>query len=422
MKNVVTITEYNAVKMLHFLSNSGMVNVNDVENMMKQKEKEEIINTYHKNKITKGKDGRWRTYVKTENGRKLIAKSTKEKVEDSLIQFYTIKEDRFQWKNACLKDLFPKWIKYKELKGAAKPSIRKLNTHWRKYYADSEISKTPVCDLDWLTLDQWAHELVKVHQLTKKEYMNVSTIMRQCLSYAIELGILEMNYLSQVHINPKLFKKVQKKTDEQQVFTKEELRKLTELAWKEIENGSTRRKHKLLPLALLFQTQTGLRVGELAALRYSDLTADQTVICVQRMYRFEEKEIDEYTKGSYGDRMVPLTEEAQRIIKTAREIQEKLHAPTNGYIFSVFDTPPTYHAFIKLYHSYCDQIQTQRKTTHSARRTFVSALLDNNCPISTVSQLCGHVDTSTTLNNYCYDMHTKEEKQKLLETALSWSA
>ena len=41
--------------------------------------------------------------------------------------------------------------------------------------------------------------------------------------------------------------------------------------------------------------------------------------------------------------------------------------------------------------------------THSARRTFVSTLLNKEVPIATVSKMCGHSSVDMTLRYYCSD-------------------
>ena len=40
--------------------------------------------------------------------------------------------------------------------------------------------------------------------------------------------------------------------------------------------------------------------------------------------------------------------------------------------------------------------------------------------INTVRQLVGHVDERTTLNNYCYDRKSEEEKIDLMTAAFGW--
>ena len=54
-----------------------------------------------------------------------------------------------------------------------------------------------------LMLDEWAHGLIKQYNMTKKQYYNVTVIIRQTLEYAVDLGIIESSPMADVRINGK---------------------------------------------------------------------------------------------------------------------------------------------------------------------------------------------------------------------------
>ena len=62
----------------------------------------------HSYKITQGKDGKWRTYVKDStkpNGCRLIKKSTEKKLQDELVKYYGEQKD----KALTFKDVYFNW-------------------------------------------------------------------------------------------------------------------------------------------------------------------------------------------------------------------------------------------------------------------------------------------------------------------------
>ena len=61
--------------------------------------------------------------------------------------------------------------------------------------------------------------MVKVHQMTKTQYYNMSLIIRKMMIYAKECGYISENPFSDVKVNPKLFfkkKKVKKENMEEE--------------------------------------------------------------------------------------------------------------------------------------------------------------------------------------------------------------
>lgn len=129
----------------------GIIDPDGVLLLMK---KEEILKQ-HKYKITKGKDGRWRTYIQTETGRKLIAKSSEDALYSYLYSVYCNEE------KLTLRGIYPKWLKYKSLHTTAKNYIDRINVDWKKYYISNEIIDIPLEDLDKMTLDNFAHTLIQ---------------------------------------------------------------------------------------------------------------------------------------------------------------------------------------------------------------------------------------------------------------------
>lgn len=403
---------------LNFCSENHIINLDDVETAMKKAEIEKVIKKYHPYSISQGKDGRFKTYIKTDNGRKLIAKVTLEKLNIALYEHYNRIEKINEGELVTLKTLYPKWLEYKSLHTDAPTYIKRINVDWNKFYKDTEIIETPITKLDKLTLDIWAHSLIKQYSLTKKQYFNCTVIMRQSLRYAVELGIIEKSPFDDIRVDGrKLFRKVKKKDSYTQVFTHYEQQQITELAWKEFHETSIT-THKFAPLSIVFQFLTGVRVGELCALRHQDVNERYTQIHIERFLRTLNNEIVEHTKGSYGDRFVIITTQAKEILKTIEEEKMKFGLPLDGYIFSINSDPLPYSTVYKLYMHYCDTIGTFRKGPHKSRKTYISTLIDAGVNINTIRATVGHCDEHTTLQAYCFDRSTEDEQVEMFEKAL----
>ena len=235
-------------------------------------------------------------------------------------------------------------------------------------------------------LDEWVHRLIKDNNMTSKQYYNATVIMRQALDYAVDLEVIEFNPLSRVRVDGRrLFRKEKKKESFTQVFSEEEVRHIEEFVREDTEKPAHSRIHKLAPLGVLFMLKTGIRVGELLALRYEDISEDRKWIHIQ-------------TKAK----------------------QQEYGTPDDGYIFSSTQDPLPYQPVQYQFEHYSKKLQTVQKSSHKARKTYISALIDEGLNLNSVREFVGHTDERTTLHNYCFDRSNDDERLALVEKALAF--
>lgn len=412
---------FSARDVLDFLVENGTINTDDVLNQMKRKELEEHIRSVHPYKIWQGvNDKRWRTYIKDDqakSGKRMIAKSTKKAVFDVLIPIYD--EEAKQRENAVmtLRKFYPTFLEYKRIHTDAPTSITRLNSDWKTHYSKNPIIDIPIKDLTKLDLDIWVHKFIQEQKPNKTKYYNVTGIMRQMLDLAVQSDIIPVNVFSLVKVDGKrLFRKDRKKPNYSQVFTNEEVKGITSLAWEDFENKT--KVYELSPLALLFMFQTGLRLGEVCVVRYSDIESEN-FICIHSMYRRQTREVVEYTKGNSEEREVYLSNTAKKLIEAARARQKEYGVETD-FIFSINNLPLTERSIADLYRKYCKKLGIMQKSSHKARKTYISSLIDSGMNINTVREMSGHSSEKTTYRNYVFDRSTEKEKIEKFESALSY--
>ena len=415
MNSYAILASLSPQEILDFQIRNGMLNLDDVREQIVDKERKKILQM-HPYAISHGKDGRWRTWVPDKNakdGRKKIAKSTKEKVEEAVLCYYLENDEELKRKRMTLRDLFPDWLEYKKLH-SSETTIPRVESDWKKYYENDPdsvpiISKR-VRDLTKIELD----ELIRKYDMTKVMYYNVSLIIRQMLDYAEELEVVEENLFRKVKIDSKrMFRKVHKKKDSTQVYTKDEQIMIFKEAWNDFIN-STRLVYRLAPLAVMFQFQTGLRLGELCAVKFEDV--ENGVLNVVRMLQRDSDKVVEHTK-SHEDRAVLLTDAALELIEVARAYQEE-HGYKGEYIFSTTEDALSYAETNILLKKYCKRLGILYRSSHKSRKTYISSLIDAGININTIRSYAGHADERTTYFNYCFDRAPDTEKKMLLEKAL----
>ena len=80
-----------------------------------------------------------------------------------------------------------------------------INYDWKRFYDNDSIVDRPVVELTTLELKNWARNKIISEKLNKKQYYNMSVIIRQSLDYLVELGELPDNPYNNFKIKPSLF-------------------------------------------------------------------------------------------------------------------------------------------------------------------------------------------------------------------------
>lgn len=415
---------------MQYLVKNSIINLDDVRESMKKKEREELL-AMHEYAIFQGKDGRWKTTIKDDtkaSGRRQLAKSDKEELENILVEHYRkLKKENALKNDVTLKSIYSLWLQSRKLEVNSIGTVKKNDQDWRRYYLNDKIIDKPLSTLSVQELKDWAHKKINDHNFNKREYYNMAIIIKQCFAYAKDSGLIEENTWERVKINTKKLKKTQKKSNETQIYFLDEQQAIIEHAF-ELFNKNPR-NITALTIPLIFVT--GLRIGEVVALKYSDIDTVSNVIVVRKMesviydlddegnFTYMGKEVVEHAKTDAGVRCVPLTSYAKQIIQMVKESSDKYGYYDDGYIFCPKSRRVAANSIDKKLYNYCDAINMKRKSAHKIRKTYISKLIHSGqVDIDTVCKVAGHVDMKTTFTSYCYSLDHVSEIQNKFENVL----
>ena len=165
-------------------------------------------------------------------------------------------------------------------------------------------------------------------------------------------------------------------------------------------------------ISLLFEfvSLTGLRIGELLALRYSDYDKENATININGTIQYDYKNSSEIKRGTpkniYSVRNVSLSDRAVSILDSIM-LENKRRSLwfegyiDHGYIFTSSRGNPYDIQFLnrrlKGVH-----IDGKHLTTHIFRHTHISMLAELGVPLKTIMQRVGHNDPNTTLSIYTH--------------------
>lgn len=234
-----------------------------------------------------------------------------------------------------------------------------LRAHLNPFFGDKQLDKIT-------TLDVESYKANKMQAgQTNKSINNHLIVLNKCLNVAKEWEVVSS--IPKV----KLLKVPPQKFD---FLTVDECQKILDSC------GG------LLQEMILFGLKTGLRFGELIALKWEDINFKGSLVTVQRSI----------ARGKIGSpksnkiRYIPLSEDISQTLN--------VRAQKTGFIFSRGDEKPLNPMLcLNWLHKACTKAGLRKIGWHTLRHTFASHLAQNGVSIVLIKELLGHADIKTTM-------------------------
>lgn len=364
----------------------------------KRDELQMLFASVHKSPITIGSDGRWRTRIPDENGKlKLRAKTTLEAIEKELRRAY-FQDDMTDSERelTTLEILYPKWLE-KKRNNKDEPislsTIERYESDWKnKILPNRDIVSVPIRRLTKEKLKSWSDELFD--EVSISYYTNIKTVITGILSLAVEKGIIsseENPAQAMVRKEAKKYKMmkaveegVEWKEHEIEAYTPEEIAKLEKTAlW--IARNHKKISNPALFYGIAFWIYTGLRPGEILALKFEDLS--DGLLSVSRMYCYHEDIKDEkgnrtkaiikpWVKNYKVERSFAISHEAIAIMEECRAMKSRKRYKSQ-FAFSIDNKPVTHNKLMKAVKICCRIAGVEYKRPYAFRDTWITTLVDS---------------------------------------------
>lgn len=166
-----------------------------------------------------------------------------------------------------------------------------------------------------------------------------------------------------------------------------------------------------------FLLQTGLRVGEMNALRWSDIDFENQLIHISRTLACEGigKCIIGETKTDAGKRDIPLTHEAVRILRKQKENVSRLNVIPIEFADYVFvnrnGMPTTRATYDKALKRLAERAGIEKFSMHTLRHTFATRCIEGGMKPKTLQMILGHAKIHTTMDLYVHITYDEKEKE-----------
>ena len=166
-------------------------------------------------------------------------------------------------------------------------------------------------------------------------------------------------------------------------------------------------------LGIYISLSTGLRIGEICALKWSDINVSDGTITVsrtiERIYIIEgEKKHTELVintpKTKNSCREIPMSKELLAMIKPLKKVVNE-----DFYVLTNDERPTEPRTYRNYYNGLMVKLDIPKLKYHGLRHSFATRCIEAGCDYKTVSVLLGHSNISTTLNLY---VHPNMEQKK----------
>ena len=385
---------------------SGIIDINEISMRIEDMKRKEILSNHPYSIWYSETDNLWKTYlpdIENKNGRIFRKRKNKKDLEDLIVKYYISHQQEIY-----LKDVFTEWseskLKYGEIQ---KQSYDRYCTDFQRFFSSAH----PICrkkfkNITYPDLTDFIKSSIHEKHLTRKSYAGLRLLVRGIFKYGKSKGYTQLSmseFFGDLELPNNIFeKKLTNKRKE--VFSEEEIPILTSYLKHNID---------IWNMGLLLQLQTGMRIGELSALKPEDIQSHYIRVCrTEVKYRDDngkwKVEIKAFAKTDAGNRDVYFPDSVKW---TLAQIQ-KLN-PHGEYLFMNNGKRIRENTFNKRLSSICDILKIDHRSTHKIRKTYGTTLLDNNVDDSIVSEQMGHSDIATTRQLYYFC--NKSEKTKIAQ-------
>lgn len=412
-------------QLLHTISATSTIGNDDVllnvEKVIKKAKVQELIDSgVHKYAITQLKGGGYQTHVKDNDGKRhIIHGRSEEAFYCRLYKFYFGDKARL---TMC--DLFEEWIQRETKTNLSPRTIKKYRENYEKYLEGTVLDTTPIAKVTPEMVTEFFNGLIGDLKLTDKQYGNIIVIPNKLFSYATFKMITPQNPMTDAMINRRALVHTSVAKTSDRVYYEEERKMFIDALMELIDEKPDLSDY----YAILILWVLALRIGELTALKWSDIDYSAKQIHIQRMESRDannKPDILDHCKGNSptAERILDISDYELGLFAQICELNER-YGFDSEFVFVGYNyktgrvgrrTNKNIDSSIR---RVCKRAGIPEKSAHDIRRTVASMLFSKGESLESIRMFLGHSNIRTTME-YIVDYSGAEDRSNRFHAILA---
>lgn len=409
------IVRTDSLRALYQEIKTGMLSLTDMQEQINMTKKQ--ILELHKKMYNywQGKNGKWYSYLPKEGvdkpKGKQIESVSSEKLDTKIVDFYlNVENEKKIQKNApTFLEVYYMWRKIKDLE-LDDNSVYKYNTDCKRFFEGKAFAEMPINQINENTIRLFILETIKELELCKESCRKFFSYIKNVIRYARIEKIITENPME--FLEPKDFAKHCVETDrtEKGYYTNKELL----IILKALNSYYTHNPTYMPAYAIELAIYTGMRVGELATLKWTDINDSYISINKSAKHNRLKNEFSIGKTKTKKSRVYPIDEQITKLLSKIKYMQTE-YGILCEWIFT--DGSGSYtHArnITDCMTRLCRENKLNGGGITKLRKTTSSDLQAKGTPKSVVASMLGHT-TEVNEKYYTYDTSNLAEKKKIIQ-------
>ena len=409
---VANAAPYNNEELLHEAIENGILDMAYIQKSVEMAKRQKYLKC-HSGKIWKGNDGKWCTYLPDPiKGRRFVKKRTEEAVHDEIIKYYSQHDSTAK----SFLQVYYEWRSYHDQMVDVN-SVSKYNTDATRYFTDNKYDKENIKSYTKDSVSVFIKDRIDTLKLCKSATKRLFGYINCVFRYAEERGYIDKSPTT--YLLPKDFYKYcyeSERSKKDKILSVDNMRILQE----QLQKDHEKTPWYIPSYAVEFASLTGMRVGEIAALRWDCIKDNCFIIDKSEKYNSENNTYYISKTKNGKDRIFPITEEIQELLDKVLAIEQE-YGYVSEWIFSDKDGRLSFRKISSCMKNKCRQCHIDVRGIHIYRKTLNSQMEYNGVSATTRATLLGH---SKEVNEryYTFDVTDIEEKRHIISMASRKSA